>query len=453
MNQTILFLLADSPGYFVQVIYQMAETLCSQGTKVAFAATSPYYEGYKGVELSRLGECHYFSDFLQVPVDAAVLDNVELNYWWTYPTFVRDHYFTGQHRNEWDIYKKVVLFHQEVLQKHKPGLVVSEPPSNAFLYVAFHMARQNHVPYLGFISARLPGYINVFLDEYGETMLPNLNDNTRSQAGQLGQPDYMLDQTISWREKGALSKVWRMVTTPTPRSIESGNTMLHQLQSYQKRLWRNWRYARAVQADVFAHNIDLHNKISILHPLHYRPESSTSVLARYYENDLELLKNIAFSLPHNAQLIVKEHKSAIGIRDVAFYRRLLSYPNTVLLHPDYNLRANLPDFDAVVVLTSTVGFEAMQEGIPVFVLGNVFFAPYPEATRVSSYQGLEERLRGLKKRQNQPNPEIMSRYQKYCFVGQFNYLNAAVVTPQNIEHLLVPVRQLLAQPHKERETW
>ncbi|MBK7896477.1 MAG: hypothetical protein IPJ90_16695 [Anaerolineaceae bacterium] len=450
MNQTILFLIADSPGYFVQIIYQMAEALYSQGCKVIFASTSPYYERYKGFDLSRLGECHYFSDFLQVSLDSTVLEAVELNYWWTYPTFVRDHYFIGQHRNEWDVYKKLVLFHREVLQKHNPDLVVSEPPSNAFLYIAFHMAQQNHVPYLGFISARIPGNINVFLDEYGEKMLPNIADNP-SQPVPLGQPDYMLDQTINWREKGMLSKIWRMMTIPVPRSIESGNTALHQLRSYQKRLERNWRYARALQANVFANNVNLHGKINVLHPLHFRPEASTSVLARYYENDLELLKNIAFSLPNNAQLIVKEHKSAIGIRDVTFYQRLLSYPNTVLLHPDYNLPANLPDFDAVVILTSTVSFEAMQESIPVFVLGNVFFATYPEATRIFSYHELEEKLRELKKHRHQPNPEVMDRYQKYCFLGQFNYLNSVVVTPRNIENLLVPVRQVLNQMHKENE--
>ena len=44
-----------------------------------------------------------------------------------------------------------------------------------------------------------------------------------------------------------------------------------------------------------------------LFPLQLKPESSTSVLARYYCDDLSVIKNIAFNIPFGCKLYVKEH--------------------------------------------------------------------------------------------------------------------------------------------------
>lgn len=452
ITPTILFLLADCPGYYVALIEAIAKQLKQEGMEVIFASTTPYYEQYKGVNLSELGIIYYLSDFLLSPdaSDTNKLDQVKLNYWWTYATFVRDTFFYGQHRNQWDIYKKVVLFYQHILSRHIIALAVSEPPSNSFLHIGFHQLLQRDIPYLGYISARIPHHVNVFLDEYGENLQRNHQFNQTTIS--IGPPDYMQDQHLQLYENGMGKKLWRMITTPSPYSLESGHTIFHQIRSYYTRVWRHMRHQQALRADIFTQELPETNNFLILFPLQYRPEASTSVLARYYENDAEVIKNIAFSLPPNAQLIVKEHQAAVGMRDMSFYHQILSYPNTTLLHPEYSLSANWFFFDAAIVLTSTVGFEALQAGIPVFVLGNVFFANYSGAIPINSYHALEQHLRQLVKRSSEPNPDILVHYQQFCFEGQFNYLNPAVLSSTNIQNLLIPIRQQLDELSKV-EIW
>jgi CDP-glycerol glycerophosphotransferase (TagB/SpsB family) len=185
--------------------------------------------------------------------------------------------------------------------------------------------------------------------------------------------------------------------------------------------------------------------VNILFPLQYRPEASTSVLARYFGDDLELIKNIAFSLPARAVLYVKEHVSAVGLRDADFYREIASYPNVRVLHPDYPLAERLAGFDAVITLASTVGFEALQLGIPVLLLGRVFYGDRPGVTRVESFRQLDELVGSLTPNVATPSDAALNWYRSFCFPGSFNYLDPAALTDANIDKLAAPLLRMHAR--------
>jgi hypothetical protein len=444
MQKKVLLLLSDCPGYFVEMMYRLAEQMRAEGIEPIFAATSPYYEKYKGKNLSEVGKVYYLSEFMEKTFHKEELATVKINYWWIYPSFVRQKYFLGRHINDWDEYRKVVLFHQHVLDLIQPDLVLSEPPSNTFLYTGYAHIQEKGIPYLGYLTARIPQHFNVFLDAYGESLLKNHQTQSKG-IDNSGGPDHMQNKALPLNQPGILKKITRMFNVQGAKSLETGFTPNFQMHVYMKLLWRQWRYWRALRGNLFVDEVDFREKATLLFPLHYRPEASTSVLARYYENDYELLKNIAFSLPSHVQLVVKEHSAAVGIRGVDFYEKVLTLPNTILLHPDYSLAENLTKFDAVITLTSTVGFEALQEGLQVFVLGNCFYKNYPGVTRIESFAELEAGVRGVRRRENKKRPEILEIYQKCCFPGRFNYMDAKILELNNIAKLLVPVRQVLRQ--------
>jgi len=60
----------------------------------------------------------------------------------------------------------------------------------------------------------------------------------------------------------------------------------------------------------------------LLYPMHFHPESSTSILAGTYLDEYEVIRNIAFSLPEGVRLYVKDHISAWGYPALDFYRRI-----------------------------------------------------------------------------------------------------------------------------------
>lgn len=451
-RNTVLFVVPDCPGHFVKTVYEIARRLAADGLVPVFAVTSRYYERFKGVQLEDLGRVHYLSDFVASCPDEAVRD-VELDYWLTHVTYVRTRYVEGRHINTWDSYRKVVLFFRALLRDHEQiGAVWSEMPSSATICIAEAEAKRVDVPFLGFISARIPHHFNVVTDRFN-TMLEAPHPSTYVPEPD-DAPDYMTTareaaDSSPWAAlNGAPTKLWRALRSASAPSIETGNTMSWVVRASLARAKRNARKL-VVRAEQFASPLPARSAsaLSICFPLQYRPEASSSVLAQFYENDVETIRNIAFSLPHRAHLYVKCHPSALGSHRRAFFEELLSFPQVRILSASPPLSHVLENLDALICLTSTAGFEALQQGVPVFLLGRTFYEDYPGVTRLNGWADVGPALRTLEPgSERRANPEPMRRYLRTCFPGTFNYMMEAVVHPQNIDRLCEPVRCVMRLP-------
>jgi CDP-glycerol glycerophosphotransferase (TagB/SpsB family) len=187
------------------------------------------------------------------------------------------------------------------------------------------------------------------------------------------------------------------------------------------------------------------NKIYVVYPLHFYPEASTSIFAKYYDgNEYNIIKNIAFSLPENAVLVVKEHKSNVGNNTKEFYKKIKQLPNVILLTPYYSLKDNLPQFDAVVTISSTVGFEALTLDIPTYALGEIFYQHYPGCNKITSYADMDEKLNKLeKKKVSGTKNQTFNLYSKMCYKGSFNYMDANCLNETNVQLLAKPLADYL----------
>jgi hypothetical protein len=456
MRPSVLFPLTDFPGHFLQLVREMALRLRERDVGCVFAATAPYQARFKGVALEELGPVHCASDFLaRVRPSAEELASAPYDAWATYATYARQLAVAGRHLNEWSSYGKLALFFREVFDRHPEiRLVWSEPPSGAFLCLAQAETERRRLPYHGVICARIPEHFNVYLDGFGTRLLPVPEGTPPLEDQAVEGPDYMRnpENLLARRSfasvlSGTPGKLLRSLQVPSSVSIETGDTRLWEIRAYLLQLRRKLRYLHARARGRFAAGADPGaDRLAVLFPLQYRPEASSAVLARHLGDDEEVVRNIAFSLPPGARLYVKEHASAIGVRDQGFYRRIASFPNVSVLDIDFPLPRVLSSFDAVVVLTSTVGFEAIQLGVPAFVLGRVFYEDYPGATRIRSFEELDACLKALVRTGRTPDPEPLRRYRGYCFPGNFNYLDARILAAPNVERLLRPVWQAVAAP-------
>lgn len=130
-----------------------------------------------------------------------------------------------------------------------------------------------------------------------------------------------------------------------------------------------------------------------LFPLHIQPESSTSVLATYYYDQINTIKNTAFCLPFPYKLYVKEHPVIRGDRPFDFYKKIKEIPNVVLISPLENTEEVVKRSKGVVTLTSTIGLEAALAGKPVYVLGNVFYSHHPSCRKIAGFEDLKEKIK------------------------------------------------------------
>lgn len=115
------------------------------------------------------------------------------------------------------------------------------------------------------------------------------------------------------------------------------------------------------------------NENYVLYFLQYEPDLSILVQAPHFKNQIELIRNIAFNLPNDFVLYVKEHPLNAFTRSPAFYKKLNTIPNIKLISHKVENNKIIKNSSAITTITGSVGWEALIHGIPVITFGNVFY--------------------------------------------------------------------------------
>ena len=447
---TVLIPIPDAPGYYVDLFYSMGKALKKNNFTIVFVATSPYYPSNRKVNLADVGTTYFFNEYLQNAREKNLTIESSKNgtFWSSYSTFVRQNYFYGSSKNKFSEFPFLNQFVEEIFTKHNDiVLVISELISNSFLYTVYNSAKTRAISHLCYSASRIPGFFNVFLDDLVTIPLINKSCQAFDHDSEKSIPEYMNNSRFG----GVFDKVsnpWSFVNevrnfllAKNYPSWEIGSSKYYIFISYCKFFKRRvFDFYLSNFHRIFSKDIShLSDKTLIIYPLHFRPEASTTVQAKYYENDYEIIKNIAFSLNEGQYLIVKEHKSNVGNNKLSLYNRIKMLPNTVLLDPYYPLKENIRNFDAAICLTSTVGFEALEQGIPVYLLGRVFYEEYPGCVKINSFEQLELCVSNIKKNIAERNNDITELYHKSNFPGTFNYMNIKCLAEENIDNLISPI--------------
>ncbi len=126
------------------------------------------------------------------------------------------------------------------------------------------------------------------------------------------------------------------------------------------------------------------------YPLHVEPEIALSVFGRESLNQIELIRNIARSMPVSWKLAVKDHPIGAGRRSIGYYKRLIEIPNVILLDHAVDTRQILKNTEMVFTVSGFSGFEAIIQGKPVITFGKTFYDILPDCMieNVKSLQNL-----------------------------------------------------------------
>ena len=137
------------------------------------------------------------------------------------------------------------------------------------------------------------------------------------------------------------------------------------------------RHDRALAAH-YVQEQDLPGIDYVFFPLHSEPEVALLVNAKPYLNQIEVVRNLASSLPIGTKLLVKDHPLAYSRRSGGYYRKLLAIPNVRLIHPSVKSRPIIRSARAVVVITGSIGLEAVIMGKPVACLSDPPYSLLPD---------------------------------------------------------------------------
>jgi capsule polysaccharide modification protein KpsS len=121
-------------------------------------------------------------------------------------------------------------------------------------------------------------------------------------------------------------------------------------------------------------------------PLHVVDDYKILRVIPHTYDQASLIEQVAGALPHGYDVVLKEHPMSIGRNRLALLRRLARIPNARLVAPRTSSHDLIREAAAVVVISSTVGLEALLHGRPVLTLGQPFYGGYGVTLDVDSFR-------------------------------------------------------------------
>jgi hypothetical protein len=112
-----------------------------------------------------------------------------------------------------------------------------------------------------------------------------------------------------------------------------------------------------------------------------------------YADQIALAEQIARVVPPGCQLVVKEHPTHPGLYDWRRLRALQRLANVVVVHPHTDNARLIERARALIVVSSTAGWEAFLARVPVVALGRTFYACSDLVFFVPSIHDLPRALR------------------------------------------------------------
>lgn len=409
----ILLLSNGAPNYFY-FFNTLVDCFFKDGAKITIAVDSKFSREENG--LDKLGyPIHDFSQYFKNhEVDFEIIkrySNFNLNAA-LLSDFERAQVY-GFWSDEADIdyfdkLKSALLsYFEAIFEDHHIDGVLYENVSNSFAHFALFVAKNKGASYWGIGGTRLPGRFSITGDPLDESEIANVFDDIRAGRTKISSetrqwvteyiqsietiiPDYMkingldriglLHRYIRRDRIKQIILLLRHVFDNRTDAFQIGNPLRSYFNLFKRNVYRRLKvsmvqrlYKRPVSGEKF-----------ILYPMHFHPESSTSILSGTYLDEYEVIRNIAFNLPEGLRLYVKDHISAWGYPSLDFYKRIGRLPNVRLLGPNELTKQLIKQSEAVITLTSTVGYEALLLNKRVFLFGHVFYDFHKGVERIEN---------------------------------------------------------------------
>ena len=142
------------------------------------------------------------------------------------------------------------------------------------------------------------------------------------------------------------------------------------------------------------YEIDADEKF-VYFPMQYEPERSLYIPAPFYTNQLEVITNVARSLPVEYKLYVKEYPGmkVQNWRNTSYYKQIMNLPNVRLVHTSVNAKEIIKKCSLVVSISGSACLEATYHNKPSIVFADVSFSSLPSVHRIKSFEDLPQGIR------------------------------------------------------------
>ncbi len=151
--------------------------------------------------------------------------------------------------------------------------------------------------------------------------------------------------------------------------------------------------------------INLEDKF-VYFPLAVEEERNILISAPFYTDQLEIIKNIAKSLPIDYKLFVKEApgQTVRYWRPISEYKKIMEIPNVHLIHPSFNNVELIKNSSLVFTVSGSSGFEACFYNKPSIIFTDIGYSILPSVFKIGELEKLPELI------QKAINHKVDSKY-------------------------------------------
>ena len=167
---------------------------------------------------------------------------------------------------------------------------------------------------------------------------------------------------------------------------------------------------------------DLNSKRPFVYfPLHEEPEAILLLNSPFNTNQLEIIKQIAKSLPIGHDLFVKEHfiMNSRGWRKTSFYKEIMDLPNVKLIHPTVSPKKILEKCSLVITIAGTSGLEAALNKKPCIIFTDTLYDKLPSVIRLKNIEELPKTI--IDSLQIIVNPSDLIEYAQFIDENSFEF--------------------------------
>jgi len=125
-------------------------------------------------------------------------------------------------------------------------------------------------------------------------------------------------------------------------------------------------------------------------PLHAEPDVAVLRIGDFYSDQINVIKNIAQSLPIGMDLLVKEHPAMwmMGWRNTDFYKHIIELPNVKLIHPSISSELMIQNTSFVITIAGTAALEAIFYEKPSIVFSDINCSTLSSVFKISNLKDL-----------------------------------------------------------------
>jgi len=294
---------------------------------------------------------------------------------------------------------------EKLFDEFKPDVVILPGLATFGDYLIYLAARAYNLPFLWMRSTKINNFISFSEDirESPEHVYKKYNLNIKSESEypkKTEAGDYLLAAVESPQYEGSLDKssgpgiVTNTVTLVfqflsaikhsimrDSEIISNDNHLINRWVQFRydlfKKPLRKYQSKKIMDTNSIRLN-DLPNTDYIFFPLHAEPEIALSVFGRDYINQIETVRRLSQSIPLGYKIILKEHPRNTAYHTANFYRKLCEIPSVKFISSSVKSSHIIKRAKAVVVISGFVGFEAVLQGVPVIVTGDVNYKILPD---------------------------------------------------------------------------